>query len=200
MRSVLLAIIFILGVAPLAQANEFVWRDPVSKASLTFPDRWALGSNQQAGDVVTIYAPYTQGKNDFAMCRMRVFNDKRFTLFPRRYDRAIQHEALAQEFWADFVGDYRSAEVHSIHNDAGLGRGFASRANISFVTDDGAKVQKRGLVYASIYNDKLYAFECSADRLAFERWYPSFMEILGSFRIRQEHHERIHSYYRDFTG
>ncbi len=199
MRVIFLFMFLVMCFSVQARADIFVWQDPASDVSVAYPDRWSRGHNQQADDVLTVHAPYTQGANDFASCRVRVRGDKRFTIYPRSYDPAIQHHALDQKFWADYLGDYRSVEVHAIYNDAGLGRGFASRAEISFVSSAGPKVQKRGFVYATIYNDKLYAVECSADRLAFERWQPSFGVVLDSLRIRSEHHLFVGANYRSFT-
>ena len=187
-RSVLTAIAVLgLFVSPAligqAKAEVFFWQDPVSKVSLTFPDTWRVIHNQKPDDVLTIVAP---SDGAFPMCRLRVREDLRHRIYPARYADELQRVYYGSDFWDKYAAEYAQATVEDTHENAGLGRGFASYAHISFVSDAGPKMKRRGLVFASLYHNKVYILECSAEQSAFDQWYDPFLSVVKSVDFRQE--------------
>ncbi len=178
-----------------AKAEVFKWRDPKVQVSITFPDDWRRIASQQPDDIVTIAAP---GANDHAECRLRVSSDRRFLIYPREYAGSIQRTSYSRDFWSDYVGQYGSALLYSVGDNAGLGNGFASWADVSFVTPSGPKMQKRGIMYATVYNDHTYVLECSAQTDAFAKWYHPFLSVLKSVDMRDEYALEINGKYRPF--
>ncbi|MCK5284877.1 MAG: hypothetical protein KAJ86_04745 [Alphaproteobacteria bacterium] len=176
-------------------AEVYFWQDPVSKMSLTVPDTWRMSHDQKPDDVVTFLAP---GAGDYASCRMRIREDKRFAVYPRRYEDEIQRVYFSRSFWEGYVSEFTDAVLNDVHDNAGLGRGFASYADVSFVTAVGSKVEKRGIMFASLYGNKVYVAECSAQSNAFSKWYPSFMSIVKSVDFRKRVPEFSGGYYRNF--
>ncbi len=194
-KSLAAAIIIMTAAVSPARADVFVWRDAESKLSLSFPDEWRRIHNQQPGDVFTVAAP---GNNEFATCRMRVWDDGRFTIYPRKYAANIQRVNYSREFWERYVGEFAGAEINGVWDNAGLGDGFASFADVSFISPIDPKMQKRGLIFATVYNDKAYVAECSSEAAAYGDWYKPFLSFVKSVDFRNEYSPRLNAWYRTF--
>ena len=181
-----------------AQAEIYYWQDPLSKVAVTVPDTWHQVHNQKPDDVVTFIGPTkTAGAEDFAQCRLRVNRDARYVMYPPRYGSQIRDAALGLDFWEDYVGQYPEGHLDTVSpKDGGLGLGFASDAFMTFVSDMAPRTQRRGIAIASIYRDKAYIFECSAEAEAFKDWYPEFMQVLQTVTLRNEYSQFPGGYYR----
>jgi hypothetical protein len=172
-----------------------MWRDGETQLSLTFQDTWRQIHNQQPDDIFTVAAP---GDNAYATCRVRVREDGRFKIYPRKYAANVQHVAYSMPFWEQYVGEFGAAEINGVWDDAGLGDGYASFADVSFVTPGTPKVQKRGLMFATVYNDKAYIAECSSETGAYGDWYKPFLSFMKSVDFRDEYTRNLNSNYRPF--
>jgi hypothetical protein len=180
-----------------ASAEVFKWQDPQTKLSVTFPDDWRMVGNQQPDDIITIAAP---GHDDYAACRLRVREDRRFVIYPRHFADSIQRINYSRNFWETYVGEFDGAVIHETRDNGGLGNAFASWADVSFISPGATKVQKRGIMYAGVYNDKAYIYECSAEVQAFEGWYHPFLSVLKSVDMRHEYATEVNGHYRAFQG
>ncbi len=196
-KPLLLAAALITVTASSAFADIFYWQDKESKLTLTFPDRWRVVHGQQPDEVLTIMAP---GVNDHAGCRMRIRDDKRFTVYPRHLEPQVQRVNFSRKFWEDYVGEFDEAQLIETHDDAGLSYGHAGYAQASFISTAGPRVEKRALMLASVYNGKRYVFECSAEKEAYAKWYRPFLSILKSVQFRQENHRYMDGDYRNFMA
>lgn len=183
------------GVSP-AKAEVFFWQAPDTKLSVTFPDTWRMIHDQKGDDVLTVLAP---GENDHAGCRLRVREDRRFVIYPARFSAPIQRLNFSKDFWEDYLGEYNNAVLNSVTDNAGLGRGLASYADASYITSTGLKMEKRALLFVSLYNDKEYILECSAEAHAYDKWYHSFLSVAKSVDFRKVIHEFPSGHYRDFS-
>jgi hypothetical protein len=195
LKTLALAMILTASAAIPAKADIFFWRDADTKLSLSFPDQWRQIHNQQPDDVFTVAAP---GDGEFATCRMRVREDARFVIYPRRYAANIQHINYSREFWDAYVGEFAGATINGVWDDAGLGDGFASFADVSFISPIDPKVQKRGLMFATVYNDKAYIAECSSETGAYGNWYKPFLSFVKSVDFRDEYQPGLNGWYRNF--
>ena len=197
LKSLLIATaLFTTGISS-ARAEIYVWQDAVTDVSVTIPDTWLMVHNQNPDDEMTFFAP---GENDHASCKLRVSQDRRFVIFPQRFSGPIQRKNVSREFWDDYLGEYDDAVLNSVTDNAALGRGFASFADASYITVAGPNVAKRSLMFASIYNDKAFVVECSAEEQAYDKWYNSFLSVAKSVNFRKEIHEFPSGHYRDFPN
>ena len=193
-----LTVLTVLGLSiSSASAHEFYWQDDGTKLSLSFPDSWRMVHDQKADDVLTIVAP---SDGAFPMCRMRVREDRRSVIYPARFSPNIQRINYSRDFWEDYIGEFRAARLDEVQDNAGLGRGFGSYAHMSFISDAGPRMKRRGLALASIYRDKAFILECSAEASTFETWYPVFRHIASTVDFRKEMFELPGGYYRYFPG
>lgn len=196
LKTLVLAVVLASAAGSPASADVFFWRDADTNLSVTYADTWRQTSNQKPDDIFTVLAP---GDNQYAACRVRVREDRRFVIYPRRNAAAIQRQNYSRDFWDSYVGEFNGAVINNVWDNAGLGDGFASFADISFITSVGPKVQKRGLMFATVYNDKAYIAECSSETGAFVDWYKPFLSFVKSVDFRDEYHIHGNGWYRDFT-
>jgi hypothetical protein len=184
-------------VAVPAFANSFVWKDKESGLTVAFPDRWHVVHNQKADDILTIQAP---GENNFATCRLRVREDGRFKIYPRRFDANIQRSFFSNDFWSDYLGEYSGAVIQRVMDGQGLADGVAGRVDFVTIDETGPKVLKRGFALASFRGDALSILECSSDYQVFESYYPAFQGVLQSVRRDPQDPVSIFGYYRPFLN
>ncbi len=181
----------------LTKANIFFVEDQDNRFTVSFPDLWKKVGNQKPDDRLTMLG---QGENDFALCRVRVREDKRFVIYPSKFDDEIQRVSFSREFWNDYLGDYNEVSVDAFKDDAGLGFGTASMVEASYETAQGAIVRKRGLMFASLYHDQLYVIDCSSEESLYEKWRPSFLSIVKSMEFDKVTSEHKTGHYRDFMS
>lgn len=180
-----------------ARAEVFVYGDTQERFTVTFPDTWMMVHNQQPDDRITIVAP---GDGHFAQCRVRTRDDSRFLVYPPRLAGNVQRVAYSKDFWFDYVNEYDEPYVASVTDVAGLGRGFASYAEIEFDTVVGPRAHKRGIAFVSLYHDKVYIVDCSAEASVYEQWREPFLSVIKSVDFNKVIHELPTGNYRDFLA
>ena len=186
-----------MACAGPAREDYYVWGDPDSGLTLSFPDTWKIVSSADDDDVLTIMAPSGRAH---AACRVRVNLDRRYVVYPQQYRDAIQRVDFSNEFWDKYLKEYEYGHLYEVMNGAGLGRSFASYALVGYKSAvQGPYMDRMALNFVSLYNDKLYVLECSSHRDAFMRWKPAFMSIAGSIDFQKAYHENLNGHYRDFT-
>lgn len=183
-------------VSPV-KAETFYVENQTSRFSVYFPDLWSVENNQKPDDKLTMVAP---GKFDFAGCRVRVREERKHVIFPRRFDDEIQRLYYSEAFWDDYFGQYNDAKVDFFKDDAGLGIGNASMVEASFETDGAVVVRKKGMMFASQYHDKLYIVDCSAEESVYTKWRPYFLEIMRSVALGKVEQENTNGHYRVFQN
>ncbi len=195
LKFIVLTVTLIAASAP-AKADYFVWEDPDSGLTMSFPDTWARINNQEPDTVLTVKAP---SLSDEAICRIRTRPDARYLIFPPRYSAAVQKDAYSTDFWKNYLnGQYDDVQIHKVQDQSGLGRGFASFSLSSFITPGEVSSLKTGIAFATLYYDTAYILECSALAGAFENWLGLFQSIAGSMDFRKAHHELATGHFEDF--
>jgi hypothetical protein len=186
-----------LLVLPLpAKADYFVWNDPKSGMSLTFPDMWQRQNNLRPDTIMTVMAP---SENDQPVCKVDVRDDKRFVIYPVRYSDPIQKVAVSLPFWKNYLGHYDDYTLDGVYDGAGLGRGFASYALASYTQRFGTTMQtRRAIMFASLYHDKMYVIECSSLNHAYEQWAADFRGVIKSVDFKKANHELPTGEYANF--
>jgi len=191
-----LLIAAVLLIPSAARADYFLWQDAASGLTITFPDTWKTISNLKDDDVLTIMAP---SDNDRPVCRVRISPDRRYVIFPARYGKDVQKTAVSIPFWKQYMAEYEEYDIDKVYDGGGLGRWFASYALASYGAHDGTVAQKRrGLMFASLYADKLYILECSTLNHAYERWAHMFQSIVKSVDFKKAYHELPTGEYANF--
>jgi len=181
----------------VGHADIFVWKNVDKDISLSFPDRWGIVSNHQADEILRIAAPEMTGSREDAKCRVRVRDDQRFKMHPVSHGDEIQRLHYGADFWENYSSEFKHYQINHVQNDAGLGRGNASFADITFASYEHPKMVRRGIAFASLYNHQVHIIECSAEASSYAKWYPQFMGIVKSvdFKSKQPFKRGL---YRDF--
>lgn len=192
----ILSVVSFFGFVSQAHADYFVWQDPDTGLSMSYPDTWRRGNNQNPNDIMTILAP--SGEED-ARCVVRASDDQRFLIYPPRYSAAVQKVAYSKAYWDAFVKIYDNPHIHAVFDQAGLGRGVASYATASYDTVWPEPYARRTSVMSvSLYNGTAYLLDCSTGEKSFAKWRPLFMSIMASIDFKKSHHELVTGDYRYF--
>lgn len=191
----LIAGVFALLSISSASAEVFVVQNDEARFSMSFPDTWHRAHNQKPDDKLTVKAPY---EFEFVSCKMRVRNDHRYLIYPVRYSADMQKAAYSKDFWFDYVNEYTNPYIRHVTDFAGLGRGFASYAEGGYTTAVGPKVDKRMIMFASLYRDKAYILECSSEASVYEKWRPHFLSVAKSVDFTKTIHDLPVGNYRNF--
>ncbi len=194
-KSLLLGTAVCMALAPTAQAEIFYIEDKDDLFSISFPDSWAVVTNQKVDDKLTISGP---GPNEYAECRVRVRSDRRFAIYPYELETDVQRVAYSYEFWNSYLGEYNDVEINTFRDEAGLGLGFASMAEANFETAEGAIVRKKGVMFASLYRNQMYAVDCSAEETVYNKWKPAFLSIVKSLDFTDKRQKTPQGSYRGF--
>jgi len=192
----LITVGFTTTLSSPVQAESFFYEDRDESFTITFPDTWKRINNQKADDELTIAAP---GVNDYATCRVRVRKDRRYVIYPGKFDSDVQKVAYSRDFWNTYLGEYDDVVVDTFKDHSGLGRGYASMAEASYETAEGSLVRKRGVMFASLYHDRVYIADCSAEESVYHEWRPAFMSVVKSLDITAGvRHSKARGHYRPF--
>lgn len=194
---IVLAVLGLGAWSSQAKADYFYVQDPVSKLTVSYPDTWRRVYNQKTDDTITLAAP---GVDQFSSCRIRIRDDKRYAMYPASFDPANNRNLFTEDFWKEYLAEYPLYRIDGINNEAGLGRGFASEVQATYISFDDPRQQKQAVIYASLYNDKIYIVDCSAKIEYFQRWFPDFIGIAKSIDFRKEQHEFTGGEYRNFLA
>ena len=193
---VVLASLLFLVAPREAQADYFVWQDSDSGMTVTFPDTWKILSNRKPDDTLVIAG---NSLVDKPLCQIRVNEDRRFVIYPPELGSAIQKTAISSSFWDSYLSRYVDFNLSKVYDGAGLGRWFASYARGSFIRMNGTQEEIRtALMFASLYNDKVYVLECSTLTGSYNQWDLVFRSILKSIDFEKIYHELPTGEYRDF--
>lgn len=195
MTRILLLITFLIFPS-IAQADYFVWQDPKTGLSLTYPDTWKRQNNRHVDTILSVVAP---SDGDNPVCTVKASDDKRYTIFPPDYGDAVQREAVSIPFWKSYMANYDDYEINKVYDGAGLGRWLASYATASYTTRNGTQAEaRRGLMFASLYYDKLFIVECSTLAAGYEKWENNFRSIIKSIDFKKIYNKRVIGEYHNF--
>lgn len=195
-----LAIALGLAAPQAAQAEVFIWKNQDVNVSMMYPDRWSVVNNYAYDEVVRIAAPVVSDRVEEAQCRMRVRDDERFKMHPVSHSDEIQRQYFGLEFWDRYIDEFKTSHVNVAQNNVGLGRGFASYADVIFESYEHPRMTRRGIIFASLYNNQVHILECSVQHESFDKWYPTFIKIAQSVDFDWVSTRTKHGFYRNFYG
>lgn len=189
--------VFLLASAPAAQADTFVWKDPVNAYTMSFPDVWRVQTDDNAYTRLRIAGPLAE---DRATCRMQVSPDGRLKIYPKYLlDRAVS-ETLDRKFWEKEVSQFKNAKIVDYYDPASLGaKGDATGVNFIFQENSGHGTENmRGVMIASIYGDKRFEMTCASKFDIYDRYAQLFLSIVDSVELDSRYHPFPTGYYRSF--
>ena len=193
-----MAFSLLAGSATIAKADYFVWEDPKTGMSLSFPDTWDITNNQDPGDVVTVAAPSGRAN---AICRISSHEDERYAIFPPRFGESVQRIEYSTEFWDQYLREYKQPELYSLQDGTGMGRGWSSFAEAGFTGSvPYPEMERRAVLFASLYNNRVYILDCSSHKDAFDQWKGPFLSIAKSIDFKKANHELLTGHYRNFMN
>ena len=193
----LLGFVGLVSLPGAAVADVFVWNSHDKDVSVAFPDRWGIVNNHQEDEILRIAAPAITGQVEEAQCRIRVREDGRFKMHPVSNGDEIQRQHYGVEFWETYANEFKHAHFNHIQNNAGLGRGFASFADITYQSYEHPQMVRRGIAFASLYQNQAHIVECSVEQSSYMKWYPSFMGVIKSVDFKSMQPFK-RGFYRDF--
>ncbi|MAI63054.1 MAG: hypothetical protein CBB87_11355 [Micavibrio sp. TMED27] len=183
------------GFVTDAKASVFFWQSEDKKVSVTFQDTWGRVSNQKPSDLLTVKAP---GSLEYAMCTISQREDERFKIYPNQYAPHIQKLNFSKDMWTLHFDGQKNPVIHEVRDAAQLSVGYASMASASYETAVGPKMRKRAIGFASLYRNKLYTVECSAEESVYDEWHGAFMSFMKAVEFNVETNHALSGYYRDF--
>jgi len=193
---ILTVLAFSVAGSNAAKADYYLWQDPKTGLSFSFPDSWKVVSSANPNDLVTIMAPSGRAH---AACRLRANTDHRFLIYPQQYRDPVQRTSFSGAFWEDYLLQFENGRIYQMMDGAGLGRSHGSYAIVSYQSAvQGPYMNRMALTLAAHYYDRLYILECSSHRDAFYQWQNIFMSIAGSVDFKRTYHEAVTGNYRNF--
>jgi hypothetical protein len=183
-----------------AVADTAVWKDPVNRFSISYPDSWRIQTDDTANTVIRIAGPLGE---DLPVCRVKVITDGRVKIYPKDLaDKAVSRE-LNQDFWQGEIAQYQNAQITEFFDPASLGdKGGGTGVRMNFTIDDGTNktAPMFGTMLGSIYGGKRYLASCTSRHAVYEKWAPVFASILDSIQLDPAYHPFATGYYRDFLA
>jgi hypothetical protein len=135
---------------------------------------------------------------DKPVCSMQVSHDGRALIYPKRLVDEAVVEFLDEEFFRDQIAQYANAQMTAYYAPSSMGgKGDATAARFVY-NSNGTPMY--GIMFASLYADKLYVSSCASRLENFDRWSPVFASILGSVELEDKYHPFPIGFYRDFLA
>ena len=179
-----------------AQADYFLWEDPKTGLTVTFPDTWKTQTNVNPDDILTI-SGYSADADP--VCTIKAVKDGRYKMYPADFGTAVQKDAVSVPFWRDYMGHYDEYTLNKVFDGGGLGRWIASYAYASYDVRKGDIYQKRrAIMFASLYYDTLYTVECSALNHGYDLWDGNFRSVIKSIDFKKAFHNHPQGEYDNF--
>lgn len=193
-----MALALLTGSVSSAKADYFVWEDSKTGMTLSYPDTWQVENGQDPDDLVTLAAPSGRAH---AFCRIRSHEDKRYAIFPPRFNPSVQKIEYSLGFWDQYLREYKQAELYNLQDGTGLGRGWASFAEGGYVGSvPYPEMERRAVLFASLYNNRVYILDCSCHKDAYDQWKGPFLSLAKSIDFKKANHELMTGNYRNFMN
>lgn len=183
-----LALIWVCGVINPAHAEVFVWKNAEFGIDFVFPDLWREQLNGNPDILLDILAP--QGR-DMARCKISAKEDKRYIMYPQKYNKRVNSIVFDMVGVRDHYIEKDTVSVLKRDDYAAIGKADAVYAEVLFVDHSRAMpVQMQSFMFATLYGDMNFVFECEAVAQNFEYWRPVFINMAKSvdFPLWQDIH------------
>ncbi len=197
-KRLFLSVLFVAAIAGPAQADTFVWKDPVQGFAVSFPDVWRIQTDDTANTRIRLAGPIA---SDMATCKIAVHPDGRTLIYPKRLVDEAVVEKLGREFWDAQTGEVANAKISDYYAPASFGdRGDATAIRLTFSQNDGngTMVPMHGVMIASLFGDKMYVGSCSSRYESYGRYSALFGSILDSVALDERDNIFPSGYYRNF--
>ncbi len=196
-----LLLLFIVTFILPVRAEVYQWQDPKFDITLTFPDDWMRQAKE--GDDLRLHILAPQAQNQ-AACRIFANQDNRFLYVPAegsvQVAQFVQDQQALQGILANRL-HHHNVRLIGYQKLAGLGKGPATAAIAQFYKDvNGQKLAMQSIVFGGYSHGLEAIFQCETQVEAWQKWYPTFMSMAGSFDYPLRLATHKHGYYRDFMA
>lgn len=168
----------LVGIFNPAKAEVFVWQDAEFAVQFVYPDDWRPQFNPHPDVKLHVLAP--QGR-DFAACKISLKKDMRYVMYPSRYTTRIN----------SIVFDVNGIKEHFVERDnvsviyrndfSAIGKADAVYADIRYVgRQNGVPVPMQVMMFATLFGDMNFVFECEAAAQNWVYWRPIFINMAQS--------------------
>ena len=188
-----------VGFSGAAVASTYVWKDNVNGYTFSFPDSWAMQTNDSPSMRIRIAGPIVE---DVAICYIKAEKDGRLKIYPKYLMTKAVAVTLDRAFWEEELAGHKKAVITDYFVPASLGsNGDATAIRTSFVQEKGSgKMDMYGEMIGSIYGDTRYIVSCSSKAAEFKKYAPVFASIMASVSFDSKYHPFAVGYYRDFLA
>lgn len=183
-----MALMLAFTVQKSANAEVFVWKDDEFEIDLVYPDLWREQLNGNPDVRIEILAPQAQ---DLARCKVYAKEDKRYMMYPQKYNKRVNSIVFDMDGVRQHYIEKDTLSVIKRDDYAGIGKADAVFAEVRFVDHSRpVAIPMQGIMFATLYGDLNFVFECEAVAKNFEYWRPVFMNMAKSidFPLWQDVH------------
>lgn len=189
----ILAAVFVLTQPVLAKS--YVWGDPDFGFTVKYPDSWKAQGGLTPEQQLRVIATQSQ-----AQCSFEASQDRRFLVYPRRFDKEILSNEFNWTRWENITANYEDRFFH-FDKTGSLGRGDARYTVVDYLdVKNGVEKSKRELIYASIYGDMSFVARCASAPHNYDEFFDTFMRMISSVDFTPAYSMHKNSYYRNFLG
>lgn len=194
MKKILFSFLFLaLVFTPhVVMAKSYTVFDSEFGFVFNFPDSWKSQGSLADGEKIHLVS--SKGE---AECKLSAVEDRRFLVYPRRFDKEILSQEFDWSYWEDVTADYQDRFFH-FDNVGSIGRGDARYTVVDYSSNDGQS--KREVIYASLYGDMYFVARCYTDQNLYDEYVDHFMSMIGSIDFKPAYSAYNNGYYRNFMG
>ncbi len=174
-----------------AFAKSYVWTDPDFEFTVAYPDMWKAQGGLSASEKLEVLAP-----DAHTSCLLEAFEDRRYVIYPRTFDVKILAEEFNWSYWEDVTANYDDRFFY-FDKQTGLDKAEARYTLLDYKIDE---ANKRGFVFATIYDDLQFLVRCESSLQQYEYFLPQFMKLVKSIEFKPAYAETKSGYYRNFLG
>lgn len=193
-------VLFLLLLAVLApvtaSATVHIYSNPQFQYSFSYPDSWV--PQTEPGGLPHVFKIVADEGRGTGFCQITSQKDRRFLIYPAKYQADIVQRELGPEFWMTWLAEDTEVNYLDVTERAGLGNGNATAIVADYVRPDGK--QERAMLAATIHGGVKYVAHCGAAPWDFARLEKQFHSIIATMRMKAAYTPFPNGFYRDFTA
>lgn len=190
-----LFILAALLVPTAAHATVDVYKNPQYGYQWNYPDSWM--PQTETGGLPHSYRIVADEGRSTAWCEITSDDDRRFIIYPAKYQGDIMERELGPEFWMTWLSDNDNVIYLDVSERSGLGSGAATSIYVDYTRHDGKP--ERSFLAATIHGGVKYVAQCAAHPQEFAKYEKLFHSILATLKLKQAFHPFPHGFYRDWS-
>lgn len=176
----ILALWVFVGLSAQVKAEIFVWQDPVTKMSLSFPEEWRPQSLDNQEERLFILHPQA---HDMASCTVLAHEDRRAMMIPTAHDFDVMKDVFSNENLIDalLARGIQNPSIEQRIDNAGFGPQPAVIVSVNYALENGSQpFPMHALIFSTLDKGYNMSLMCAAYRPRFEAYRSTFVNIAKS--------------------